>query len=526
MRKVCAFIFLFTAIFIIVSFTTFKVMAAEKTINVVNFASDLPGLSNLGNAFNPFSFSVLTNVTETLLNYSDEEKKIVPNLAIEWKMLNPKEWQFKLQKGVKFHNGEDFNADAVVYNFKRILDPKTIGTNKESGVFFVFSGIEKVEKVDDYTIKFVLKYPDGMFLNRFLLFSAINAPKAVEEMGLDKYVFNPVGTGPFIFEKYEKGKEIVLKKNPNYWKKGFPKIDKLVFKIMDSSKWIDAIKSGEINLITVLDGKQIDFGLKKSINSGDLKQKTCKNARNAFWLILSENGPLKDKRVRQAINYAIDDEHMLKYLENGVGDILATTSFRGEFGHNEKLKPYPYNLEKAKSLLKEAGVDVAKGFTMKFILNEEAVPIFNYLKFQLKSKLNIDLQSNVISIEEQAKKIVGFKTANGKPNPEFDAYIHYTNSPIDHYGFTAGWQFFSKSPYALIEDKEFDKKYLEAMTNHDPVQHKKLVEEIDKMVLDNSYAIFTYNKTLNLVHSKDVSLDVCPNLGMFFNYMAQFVDIK
>lgn len=518
--------------------------AEDKILRILMLDSDIPGLSNLGNTFDPNSFVVMTKVLDTLVIYSDEKKKLVPHLAVSWKLKDSKEifkknaelvkkyknqiWDIKLREGVKFHNGEEFDADTVVYNFNRILDPKTIGTSKESGVFFVYSGIEKIEKIDKFTVRFFLKYPDGMFINRFNLFSAMNAPKALETMGFEKFIESPVGTGPFMFESYTKGKEIVFKKNPNYWIKGLPKVDKIIFKIINPDNWIKEVQNGEIDLALTLPGKKIESNLNGLIKEGKLKHTVCADARNSYWLILSEMGPLKDVRVRQAINYALDKKHMLNYLEKDIGNIMATTSFPGEVGHDKKIVPYPFDLDKAKKLLKEAendlkkdGMEIANGFSIKIATYPQGAPLANYVTFQLK-KIGITLEVDTLPYDKFMGEIPGHKMANGKPNPKYHGYIHYTDSPLDHYGFTGGWQFFSKSPWAMINIKEIDQTYLSGLSETDPKQHASKMEIFDQVIKKYAPAVFTYNKALNLVYSSKVDIGkYCPITGISNDFITK-----
>ncbi|MBF0442593.1 MAG: ABC transporter substrate-binding protein [Oligoflexales bacterium] len=520
---------------------------AQKVLRILMLDSDVPGLTILGNTFDPQSLTVINKIMDTLVTFSDEERKLVPHLATSWRIVPSDEvfsgkddmiqkykskiWEFTLRKGVKFHNGEDFNADAVVYNFERILDPKTVGTPKQSGVYFMFGGIEKVEKVDDYKVRFLLKAPDGMFLNRFIMNSAINAPKEFETKGLDEFQKHPVGTGPFMFESYEKGKEIVLKKNPDYWISGLPKVDKLVFKIINPDDWIKEVQNGSVDLAVSLPGKKIESNLKGMLDSGKLKYDTCADARNYYRIYLSNEGALKNAKVRQALNYALDKKHMLNFLEKGIGNIMATSSFPGETGYNKNLKPYPFDIKKAKALLKEAekelgkeGIDISKGITLKFAIYPTGVPLFNYLKFQLK-KINVELEADTMPFSQWKDEINKYKAVNGKPNPKYQGAIHFVPSPINHYGFTAGTQFFSKAPSSLSNLEEVDQKYLDAMAEAEPAKHQKKMEALDEAIYRLSAGIFSYNKALTLVYSSKVTLGRCPIAGFNNDFLSR-IDMK
>ncbi len=336
------------------------IFSAEK-LRVVNFSSDVPGITPFS-SFDPDSYSVITQIFDSMIHI-DLNGKRVPGLALSWKLVDKKSYEFVLRQGVKFHNGEEFNAEAVKFSYEKFIDPAT-----KAGNAWIFSTIKSVEIVGPYRVRIHLKHPDGMFLFRLSMFGAIVPPKYVERVGLEAFNKKPVGTGPFQFVNWQKGSEIVLKKNPNYWQANIPFFDELVFKILPGDQWLAALERGEVDVITNVHSRD----LAKVEANPDLKAMK-RLVLQGYWVFLKNDGPLADVNVRKALNLAVDKKNLIKVQGNGLGKPLASLGKIGEIGKNPTLKPYPYNIEKAKKLLKTAGY--ANGFSIKAIAIEQAEPL-------------------------------------------------------------------------------------------------------------------------------------------------------
>ncbi|MEK3936440.1 ABC transporter substrate-binding protein [Sporosarcina sp. FSL W7-1349] len=312
------------------------------------------------------TFKVTKNVYETLLNFGEQDTSIQPGLATEWE---PSEdgltYTFKLREGVKFHDGTDFNAEAVVKNFERWANGDADTFPYYNTMFGGFKGdeghiIESVTADGDYTVVFKLTRAQAPFLKNIAMdMFAIASPTAFEQ-GDDQFERNPVGTGPFKFVEWRPNETITIERFEDYWQEGLPKLDKVIFRsIPDNSARLNELLSGGIDLadgINPSDGERIE-------NEENL-QLFERPSMNIGYLGMTVTRPPFDKKeVRQALNYAIDKQSIIDSFFEGRADIAKNPMPPSISGYNDDIEPYEYNPEKAKELLAEAGL--ADGFEME-----------------------------------------------------------------------------------------------------------------------------------------------------------------
>ncbi|WP_125154065.1 ABC transporter substrate-binding protein [Clostridium rectalis] len=296
------------------------------------------------------SAKIIANIYEGLVKYKENSTELEPCLAKEWTVSKDgKEYTFKLREGVKFHDGTDFNADAVKYNIERQLPPKV----KEDMPYasFTFGEVKKVEKVDDFTIKIILKEPYTPFLANLAMCLAapICSPDAIEKNkgNINEY---PIGTGPFKFMEWKKGEVITLEKNKNYWGDK-AKLDKVIFKFTkENSVRASELMTGSIDIMDGVDPN--DVGKIKESKMNILNEKGMNINYMAF---NCARPPFNDVRLRQAVNYSINKEELVKYLYQGFADVAYTSLPSFIPGFNDKIKSYEYSPDKAKRILKEKG---------------------------------------------------------------------------------------------------------------------------------------------------------------------------
>lgn len=303
------------------------------------------------------SFKVTENIFETLLNFGEQDTTVNPGLAKEWEVSEDGlTYTFHLQEGVKFHDGTDFNAEAVVKNVERWK-----GGAEEKFYYFhsMFKSegediIKSVEAVDDYTVVFTLSRPQAPFLKNIAMSPfGIASPTAFESAG-DAFGDNPVGTGPFKFVEWKRNDSITVEKNEDYWQEGLPKLDKIIFRsIPDNSARLNALTTGEIDLAdginpsdatTVESNAELQLIERPSMNIGYLGLTTTRK-------------PFDNALVRQAVNYAIDKQAIVDAFFQGRAEVAVNPMPSSISGYNEEIEGYPYDPEKAKELLAEAGYD-------------------------------------------------------------------------------------------------------------------------------------------------------------------------
>ncbi|WAA12244.1 ABC transporter substrate-binding protein [Fervidibacillus halotolerans] len=319
-----------------------------------------PGATTEGEAF-----KVTVNIFENLINFGEQNTELEPGLAVDWNVSDDGlVYTFQLREGVKFHDGTDFNAEAVVVNFERWKNGNA-GTSGDQTPFPYYQSmfgdnIEKVEATGEYEVQFTLKHPQAVFLKNIAMSPfAITSPAALEKYG-DKINENPVGTGPYKFVEWQRNDRIVIEKFDDYWDSEYPKIDKIIFRsIPDNSARLNALKTGDVDLI---DG--INYSDVAAIEADSNLQIFTRPSMNVGYLgLTTTRGPLQNKLVRQALNHAVDKEAIIAAFYEGYAEPAKNPMPPVISGYNDDIEDYPYDLERAKELLAEAGYP--DGFEME-----------------------------------------------------------------------------------------------------------------------------------------------------------------
>ncbi len=276
---------------------------------------------------------------------------ITPGLAVSWEVIDPLTWRFYLREGVVFHNGEPFTAEAVVKSFERL---RKMG----SPLVPLFASVQEVIAEDTYRVKIVTKIPFAPLLKN-LFFLKIVPPAASQ---LETFATHPVGTGPFKFTLWEPGVKVVLEANPNYWRKGVPAVDKLIFfDIPEPTAAVTALLRNEVDLVVGIPPEEVP-GLTAA---GFVVQQEPVTVQMKY-LWINCRGPLADPRVRAALWYAIDVPTIVTTVFEGLGDVPTSILAKGVWGY-APMPPHPYDPARARSLLEEAGYP--QGFTITFKYN-------------------------------------------------------------------------------------------------------------------------------------------------------------
>lgn len=276
----------------------------------------------------------------------DEKLRIVPGLATKWEQSKDgMTWTFFLRKGVKFHDGTSFNAEAVKIFVERMIGPEK---PSRAGLYTPF--VNSVEIVDDYTIRMHLKAPFAFFLNNLAhSASGIISPTALKTYGKD-ISRRAVGTGPFKFVEWIHGDHLTMVRNDDYWG-GKPYLDKIIVKtVKEDSARVMMLQSGDAQLIVRIPSEDIP----RLEKDPKIKLDSTETLRVLYIGINCFKKPFTDVRVRQALNYAVDKEAIVKNLYQGralVSTGMVPPLATGFF----PVKGYPYDPEKAKKLLAEAG---------------------------------------------------------------------------------------------------------------------------------------------------------------------------
>jgi peptide/nickel transport system substrate-binding protein len=289
------------------------------------------------------------------LTARDQDGELVPALATSWRQISPTVWRFTLRRGVTFHNGEVFNAQSVKFTLDRALNPQQRATTWSQLVT-----ISEVRIVDDFTVDVVTSRPDILLPARLSeLFGAMLPPRYTEQLG-EAIGTRPIGTGPFRVIEWVKNERMVLEANTTYWR-GAPAIQRVLIRpIAEDSARVAALLAGEVDMM-----EGVPFPLIDVLQRFPQTKVERATAARIFYIALNSNvAPLNDIRVRQALNYAIDRETIIKQLYLGFGRPAASIVAAQAPAFDAAVTPYPYDPERAKRLLAEAGYPA--GFEIEF----------------------------------------------------------------------------------------------------------------------------------------------------------------
>ena len=312
------------------------------------------------------SSRITKQIYECLLEFDKESFEVLPGLAHDWEVADDGlSYTFYLEEGVTFHDGTEFNAEAVKVNFERWADPDHEYAFADDGYVYsmygtMFGGflgdenhvVEEINVVNDHEIEFVLSQPLGFFLqNMAMTYFPITSPAALEEYG-PAINENPVGTGPFEFVSWAKDDSIVLDKFDDYRIEGLPKLDRVVFEVIpDNAARLIALRSGEID---IMDGLNPDDAAGVEADEGlELYERAENNIGYVGFNVQKE--PFDNKDLRHAVSHAIDKEAIAEALYAGYATPASVPLPPSYMGYNDEVESFEYDPDTARELLEDAG---------------------------------------------------------------------------------------------------------------------------------------------------------------------------
>jgi peptide/nickel transport system substrate-binding protein len=353
---------------------TSPAIAATKTVTIA-----VPGLPpSQGNPFREGPGTPGINTYAAIfdaLTYVDAKGTVKPRLALSWRNTSDTTWQFTLRKGVKFSNGEAFNADSVVANIDYLTSVdgrKTVIGGTE------LPGVVGSKKISDLVVEISTSTADAILPAKMSALYLVE-PKAWKEAGATVFAEKPIGTGPFKVDRLTTTR-IELSAFKTSWRK--PKSDKLVIiPLADAAARLQALQSGQVNIVTSLNPDQIS-AVKRA--KGKAYSIAAPQVMSLAYNVVN-GGPVADVRVRQALNYAVNKTSIANRLLDGRGKAATQGVTPTVNGYNDKVVGYPYNPAKARQLLADAGY--SKGLTISADITVGSFPSDNLIYQSVKSDL-------------------------------------------------------------------------------------------------------------------------------------------
>ena len=515
MKKFKYIIFAMTLLMLAACTDDSEVMESENAASdssggdlVASYASDASSLDPAGQ--NDLPSDQRRNVIYEGLFYLDEDLNPQPRLATDYEQTDDTTWVFNLREGVKFHGGTDFNANAVKASFERIMDPAVASARAN-----IFEMISEINVIDDYTIEIVTEYPFSPFLNYLAHDGAGIVSKEVidedyqnaidqsdqdisleefyelRESGGEEYeavaqaVGNntgaiieqkPIGTGYMQFQSRTPGEEIVVERFDDYWDEP-AKLDTVTFKVVveDASR-IAELESGQSHFIQGFDNGQWE----RIENHPEMETYPVYNLSNEYIGMNTQEGPLEDKRVRQAIAHMVDKEEIMEGIYFGVGREMKGAIQQELLGYNENLEDLDYDPERAKELLNEAGYE--NGFDLTVMTNDspERVDLAVLMQEKLKEiGINLEIEQlewgaylEAVSNGEHDLFILGWPNPVGDPDQSFWPLVHSSMQ-----GASGNRSFY--------ENEEVDSLLEQGRQELDEGKREEIYQRVDEILIED-----------------------------------------
>jgi peptide/nickel transport system substrate-binding protein len=469
-------------------------------------ASDALTVDPIASSDNPSIWTELL-IYDQLVRPSKDGTKLEPGIAESWTVSpDGKEFRFKL-RDAKFSDGAPVTAADVAFSLKRAA-----GDKSEWGRFF--RPITSYEVVDDHNIVMKLDKPFTPILNNLAMFSASILPQKLVEAQGAAFFEHPVGSGPFVLKSWSRGQKQELVKNPNYWEKGKPSLDAASIEVVpeDNSRVLK-LKAGELDAII-----GVPFNQAESLKSDpNVQVSVAPVFRIDLVQLNTTKAPFDNLAVRQALNYALDKDAIIKGILRGNAK-PATSSIPVMAYHNTELKPYPLDLTKAKELLKQGGVP--NGFKTSMLVSAGDVTAR-----QVASAIQASLKK--IGVEVELQTIEGSSQFSTTKSGNFQMSLSYATSdtidPDQLVGFTAVNPERANAFHTQWKSEKLNELYAQERTTLDGPERGKQFKEIEALTHEGAPFIFLYAPSQPYASRKTVSgFEVLPTS----NYSLKDVVLK
>jgi len=419
------------------------------------------------------TFEVSRNIYDTLVE-TDPQSRILPDLAESWETsADGLVWTFHLRRNVFFHNNRPMTAADVKFSFQRILAEETAHPRAKD-----YAVISEIETPDDYTVVFTLKEPRAAFLSNL----AYGWAAIVPQEAADDLRSHPVGTGPFKFVEWVPDSHIKLVRFDRYFLPGIPYLDEVKFQVMpDDAAKLVSLKAGEVDVIDRVPPQEV-----KALESEPDIQ-VIKQPVNGIWIMAINNArpPFNDKRVRQALNYAVDKQAVIDGSQWGLATPIGSHMPPVSEYYVDLTDRYPYDPAKARELLTEAGYP--DGF-------ETTIALPQPYEFHIKNGEIIAGQLAKVGIKAKLETVewgTWLKEIYFGRNYELTTIGH--TGRLDPDPFLNRYVSDAKEDYMNYSNPHYDALIREGAVSTDPARRKEIYAEAQRILAEDAVAVYLYS---------------------------------
>lgn len=425
----------------------------------------------------------LKNMFDSLTT-RDANMKVVPQLAESWKILDDTTWEFRLRRGVKFHNGDDFTAEDVKFTLERVVKEGALD-GKTSPRKSLLGPLSRVKIIDERTVQVETEKP-WPILPLMLTLQEILPERYMKAVGSQGFLRNPIGTGPFRFVRAG-GRELLIFERFEDYYGGSPEIlpvqvaplKHLIFKaVLVKAERIAMLKKGECDIITHVPPEAVPI---LQATPG-IKVLSCPATRSYFAEINSIKPPFNDRRIRLAMNYAVDMQAVVDHVLQGHGKALPTVLLPNAFAYNSSLKPYTYNRELVRKLLEDSGFPEGRSVTINCIKNDR-----NFANIIAAFLTRVGVKSAINIVDHRRPEACG-------KNAKWDIFVgSWGNSTLDPVGilvpkFSTG----ARGNFSKYSNEEVDELFSLAEDTLNPQLRENYYKKVQEIIYKYVPMIFGY----------------------------------
>lgn len=432
------------------------------------------------------SFKVICNIFEGLVRLKQGSTEVEPCLAESWKVSHDgMEWTFYLRKNVIFHDGTPFNSEAVRFSIERQMPP--LNPSHLAYASFTFGMVEQILTPDPYIVKFRLKYPYSPFLHNLAMPASapIVSPPAAASLGAG-FGKRPVGTGPYIFSKWEKGRKIVLKANNDYWGK-VPEHQLLIFSTIKNSRLRALmLKAGLADISDELSPADIVF-----LKNNNIPVFEIPGLDLNYLGFFTDKKPFDDPSVRNAFSMLIDREHIVKKLFPGAYHEATGPLPPGILGYDPSIRPNPYDPARARELLTKKNFETEKKLT---IITYSNIRPYNPVGGEKMAKA-IQAELTRAGVDSEIKVYTWDKYKEALLNKEGNAFLYgwiSDNADPDNFLYTllSSTQIENGLNTAQYRNSEVDRLLAAAQREQDPSLREQIYRKAVKIIIEDAPWVF------------------------------------